>query len=210
MAVVKGPLFSLDASGTVAGAVVFGKWKGRNYVRRHAVPSNPKSVGQLSVRAMMKFLTQYWASLTSPQQTDWEERAAVTNVSPFNAFVGYNMKRWGNNDRPSKLDPAGMVNTAAVISGGTATVQSRALLIGVTVDTHNDNWGICIFRGDAADMGVTRGELVQVIPAEATATFTWLDSPLTANVIQYYRAYGFADDGVVGNALDDWSGTPSA
>ena len=33
MAKTTGPLFSMDASGKFGGALVFGKWKGRNVVR---------------------------------------------------------------------------------------------------------------------------------------------------------------------------------
>jgi hypothetical protein len=209
MATVKGPLFSVDASGQVAGAIVFTSWKGRNVVRRHAVPANPRSGGQLSVRAMMKFLAQYWASLTSAEQTDWDARAAAENISPFNAFVSYNMARWGTNLKPSKLYPATEDNTVGTIDVFTATAQSRAVLITVSLDAANDNWGILIYRGLTDAMGITRNELVQVIPAEAIATYTWLDFPLTPAVAQYYRALPFDDTGLIGAAEDDITATPT-
>jgi len=40
---VTGPLYSQDASGTIGKAIVFSKWKGRNYVRKHVKPANPQS-----------------------------------------------------------------------------------------------------------------------------------------------------------------------
>lgn len=46
MAKVSGPLMSMEASGAYAGALVFGKWKGRNVVRQLVTPGNPKSQGQ--------------------------------------------------------------------------------------------------------------------------------------------------------------------
>lgn len=209
MATVTGPLFSVRASGTVAGAITFSEWKGRAVVRRHAIPANPRSGGQLSVRAMMKFLSQQWDGLSSAEQTSWDDRAAVTNISAFNAYVKYNMARWGANDLPSKNDPATEDDTAGVISTPLATPQSRAILVGVTVDTLNQNWGIAIFGGLTAAMGVTRNELIQVIPAQAAQAFTWLHYPLTPNIARYYRAYGLSEAGVIGNALDDWTGTPT-
>lgn len=209
MAVVVGPLMSVDATGTFAGAAVFSHWKGRNTVRRHAVPANPKSAGQLSVRAMMKFLSQYWASLSSAEQTSWDDRAEAGRFSAFNAFVKFNMLRWGVNLLPRQDETADLSDTAGVIDTETATAGSRSVLVSITVDTLNQNWGICIFRGLADTMGVTRNELVQVIPAESAAAFTWLDFPLTPNVAVYYRAYGFSIEGVKGNAVDDFTATPT-
>lgn len=209
MAVVKAPLLSLGASGTIGGALVFATWKGRAYVRKHAVPSNPRSGGQLSSRAMLQFLSQYWTNLSSVQKADWDTRAAVTNISPFNAFVAYNMQRWATNNRPSKLDPAGLVNTAGVSSAFTATPGLKSVTIGYTVGTLNDNWGVMIFRGLTAAMGVTRAEMVHIIVAESAAGFTWLDVALTTGTPYYYRAYPFSDDGVIGAAEDDITATPT-
>lgn len=50
---VSGPLMSMDASGKIANAIVFAKWKGRNYVRQLVTPYNPQSVGQQAVRAAL-------------------------------------------------------------------------------------------------------------------------------------------------------------
>jgi len=46
MAKVTGPLMSMDASGAFGGALVFGKWKGRNTVHQLVTPANPNSAGQ--------------------------------------------------------------------------------------------------------------------------------------------------------------------
>lgn len=50
MAKLTGPLFSMDASGSFAGAMVFSKWKGRNYARQLVIPSNPHSADQEAAR----------------------------------------------------------------------------------------------------------------------------------------------------------------
>jgi hypothetical protein len=54
MAKVGGPLMSLEASGCVAGALTFAKWKGRQYVRQLVQPSNPQSAGQETARNAMR------------------------------------------------------------------------------------------------------------------------------------------------------------
>lgn len=53
MAKVTSPLMSLDASGSIAGAITFSKWKGRNYVRQLVIPANPRSAGQQATRAAL-------------------------------------------------------------------------------------------------------------------------------------------------------------
>lgn len=209
MATCKGPLFSISASGVLGGSIVYTSWKGRAVVRAHAVPANPKSGGQLSMRAMLKFLSQYWTNLSTSEKADWDTRAAVTNISPFNAYVAYNMDRWGVNNRPSQQDPAAGTDAAGVSSAFTAVAQSRAVLVTYTIATLNQNWGIAIYRGLTAAMGVTRSEMVQVIVGESAAAFTWLDFPLTAGVAQYYRAIPFSVEGVIGAAEDDITATPT-
>lgn len=210
MAGVKGPLFSLDASGTVGDAIVFAKWKGRNYVRRHAIPSNPKSVGQVSVRAMIKFLTQYWASLTAGQQADWETRAAATDISPFNAFVGYNASRWGRYAFPSKEDPATETGTPGTILAPTATAGSRSILLAVPISAVADNWGVIIHSSLSTGFTPSRNTARQAIPAESVATFNWLDFPLTVGIEVFYRFESFSDDGVSTILVGEQSATPTA
>lgn len=210
MAGVKGPLFSLDASGTIGDAIVFAKWKGRNYVRRHAIPANPKSVGQVSVRAMMKFLTQYWQSLTAGQQADWETRAAATDISPFNAFVSFNALRWGRFAFPSKETPATETGTPGTILNPTATAGSRSILLAVPISSDDDNWGVVIHSSLTTSFTPSRNTARQMIPAESVATFNWLDFPLTVGVEVFYRFESFSDDGVNDLLVGEESATPTA
>lgn len=210
MATVKGPLFSVDASGQLAGAIVFTSWKGRNVVRRHAVPSNPKSGGQLSIRAMMTFLSQYWVSLTAGEQADWDDRAAAENISPFNAFCSYNLERWGTNLAPSKEHPALESDTAGTIANEAATAQSRAILVEIECTVLAQNWGIQIFRSDTTGLTGTRNQLVHVIPAESAAVFEWLDFPLAVGVAQYYKFQAFSVEGTRGALGGEVNATPTA
>ena len=62
---VYGPAMSIDASGTLASTIVFSKWKGRNYIRERVIPANPKSGGQVGMRACFAWLTQQWASIAA-------------------------------------------------------------------------------------------------------------------------------------------------
>lgn len=53
MAKVSGPLFSLEARGKIADAIVFFPWKGLHVVRQWLIPANPKTPDQGTMRLIM-------------------------------------------------------------------------------------------------------------------------------------------------------------
>lgn len=90
MARVTGPLFSLDASGTVAGAMTFSKWKGLNYVRMRVIPANPRTASQVSQRNTLAAATSSWkfnVSLNAASKSSWNASASGTGMSGFNRFT---------------------------------------------------------------------------------------------------------------------------
>jgi hypothetical protein len=159
---------------------------------------------------MIKFLTQYWATLDSGEQADWETRAAATDISPFNAFVGFNAQRWGRYAFPSKLDPAVEGGTPGTLLAPSATAGSRSILLAVPVDTLADNWGIVIHSSLTTAFTPSRNTARQVIPAESAATFNWLDFPLTVGVEVFYRFESFSDEGDSTVLVGEESATPTA
>ena len=75
MVKLQAPCLSLEASGSLAGALVFSKWKGRPYCRSLVTPANPRSGGQVGMRAMFKFLSQKWDAIAAGPKATWEDRA---------------------------------------------------------------------------------------------------------------------------------------
>lgn len=53
MSKLKGPCFSLGASGAVAKTLVYFPWKGLNVVREYVIPANPKTTGQTTQRGYL-------------------------------------------------------------------------------------------------------------------------------------------------------------
>jgi len=80
-----------DISGK-AGTVVFSKWKGRLYVRRHCIPANPNTPDQQTQRGWMRAVVAWWHDLEQQVQDHCGELAAVEQISGFNAFVARNVK----------------------------------------------------------------------------------------------------------------------
>lgn len=59
MAKVNAPLFSFNASGSLAKSLVFFGWKGLDCVRSYVTPTNPKTAGQVTQRGYMTAAVTY-------------------------------------------------------------------------------------------------------------------------------------------------------
>lgn len=149
MALTSGPLMSIGASGKFGGVLVYSTWKGRPVVRQLVTPSNPKSAGQTATRAMFKFLAQNWAALSPTDQASWQALADATTVSPFNAYVSYNMRLWTQFqtpfDNPTSTDDSVPVMGAVTLTGGV-----RQYSISAVITTPNDISGILIVEDSSA------------------------------------------------------------
>lgn len=199
MVKVQAPALSLDASGQLAGALVFSKWKGRNYVRSLVKPANPKTGGQVGVRAAFKFLSQQWSGLGATPQATWEERAEQKVVSEFNAYMSYNLERFRNFLGLSQEDPAALVDTVDAIDTFTATAGERQITIAINdTGTVGDNWGFMIYRSLTTGFTPAFDNLVAIIQSQAGGVVNFVDTPLDPDTY-YYDAKPFTKDAVLGS-----------
>ena len=91
-----------QASGSVGG-LTFATGIGGMFIRSRAIPVNPNTEAQNSVRSALGALTSYWNTLTSAQRNAWNAYAAQVPladtfgdprlVSGFNHFVRSNSNR---------------------------------------------------------------------------------------------------------------------
>lgn len=205
MAKIDGPLMSLDASGTLAGAITFSKWKGRNYVRQRVVPNNPKSGSQVGVRAMFKFLAQQWAGLTDGNQATWEDRAKITIISPFNAYMAFNQRRWRDFNTPSQEDPPTEAGTEPTGPTGTATPDGRSMILEITDGVTPPDWGYAIFRSLSETFSLAWSNCIAVVAWDDSGATKYVDSPLDPDTY-YYNAIGFLATGVEGADGTEFNG----
>ena len=63
MAKVTGPFMSIDASGTIFNTLTASIWKGRNYIRGYAIPSNPNTTAQQTQRTAFAAAVTGWQAL---------------------------------------------------------------------------------------------------------------------------------------------------
>lgn len=196
MVKLNGPLFSLDASGTIGDAITFSKWKGRAYARERVIPSNPQSGPQVGMRAMLAFLSQEWAGLGAVAQATWTTRAAATAISGFNAFIGYNQNRWRSFKGPTQVDPA--IDTAAGGDAPTTTPTGgiRQVQLSIAHGVASPTWGWLIFSSTVTGFTPAYSNLIAVIPTSADPDI-YIHSGLTPDDY-YYRIQGIGTDGLKG------------
>jgi len=202
MVKVLAPALSLEASGSLAGALVFSKWKGRPYVRQLVKPSNPRSGGQVGIRAMFRFLAQKWAAIAAGDQATWEDRADQSVISPFNAYMSYNQFRWRDFLAPSMVDPAATGLTPPVDGAGSAAAGVRSITVTQAITTANDGWGVAFFRALAPGFTTAFDNLIGVGLIVGTADVLWVDSPLDPDTY-YYNMRSFTEDGQLGAEIGE-------
>ena len=108
MAKVKGPLFSIDARGQIAKAMVFGGWKGIPWVREWFLPQNPNSSEQQWIRGIFINAVDRWHYISAAQKVTWETAVGNKGVtmSGFNFFVSEYINDMKVGETPSDDPPA--------------------------------------------------------------------------------------------------------
>lgn len=155
MARTTGPLLSMDASGSVGNSLTFAKWKGRNYVRRYAIPANPKSIGQTSIRTAMQYYTSMYKANTAAVEAAFADIAQSQKLSPFNAFISAAMKAWKSSVmlEPDGTEVGSWSSTANITLSGTAQPRGITWTWSETEATSAVAW-LLLVRA-AADPGTT-------------------------------------------------------
>jgi len=91
MAKPTAPLLSFKASGTIAKTQVYASWRGRNYVRQHVVPHNPRTTAQVATRNVFTFLSEVWKRMAPGAQTPWTAYAMGKPITNRNALNQFNL-----------------------------------------------------------------------------------------------------------------------
>jgi len=206
MVKVLGPMMSFEASGTIGNIATFSKWKGRPYVRQRVIPANPKSVLQVSTRAMMKFLSQAWAGVGATPKGSWDELAAASQISAFNAYIARNQMRYREFQAPSQTYPAAETGTQPVATFDSATGGPSYIDLAATITTLNQVWGVMIFRSATGTFTPSRANCIAVVAITGTGAFVYTDSNLAAGTY-YYDMKFFTTEGGLGADEGEKTGT---
>ena len=196
MVKVNGPMFSLDASGTLADAITFSKWKGRPYVRERVIPSNPKSGAQTGRRAMFRFLSQAWNDVGTSEKATWLPLAEQIIASNFNAYLKDNMERWHNFLAPTDEYPVPSTGTPSDNALTACVWEENRVKLSIAGTTLGDNWGIAIFASLNTMSGApTVGQAVLIQRDVTIAAHDEYWTPPTVDTY-YFDTITFSDAGV--------------
>ena len=88
MAKPTAPLLSFGASGSLAKTMVYSKWKGRPYVRRHVIPANPKSTAQVLTRNAFASANDIWKLMGPLGIAPWDRFATGQVLTGRNKMMG--------------------------------------------------------------------------------------------------------------------------
>jgi hypothetical protein len=206
MATTKAPLFGLDASGSLAKSIVFSKWKGRTYVRRHAVPANPQSPLQVSMRAMFSFLTKYFKSLSAGDLAAWQLLATESQTTALNQFVKANQERHRFNKKPGTeptFPETGVAPSAAATF--TAGNDRRSSTLAWTAGANAPDFCWMVSMSTAAITTMSVDDTILVVPA---ATLTTRVAPLLPGTLYHFRVRGVMKTGLSGSQSAEVTATP--
>jgi len=204
---VKAPLFSLDASGTVGKSIVFASWKGRNYVRRHAIPSNPNSGLQVGIRSVFKFITQNYDQLTAGERAEWAALALADNITPLDAQVRDAIQRARRNlgwrESPTVADPASIGAPTA----GAAAAQPKTLVLSwLNPGANLPDSCTAIYASETTGFTPDISNLIGVVDF-VVLSFTY--THLVSGRPYYFRNRGLSKSGFLGTLQAQWTGTPT-
>jgi len=146
---------------------------------------------------MLKFLSQWWTNVPSGKKATWEDRADSRVISPFNAYVGYNLARWRNFLAPSLADPALEAAAAPAAPTTTPTDGTRQISLSIADGSPAPDLGYIIHRSGTTGFTPSFANAIAVIPTLGTDPTVYIDTPLALGTY-YYRIAGFMDDGKMG------------
>lgn len=185
MVKLKGPGLATGAAGKLADSLIFSNWKGRAYLKKNTTPKDPKSQAQVSVRTVTQLIATDWRNFTPADQATWNDLAADTNVSPYNACLAFNLTQWRNFLYPSKTHPPTRTGVFHGLGSITVVPHGRGALWTYTVAVMNDGWTLAIHHVPASGGAATYANCIRMMRPPGVGTITWLWSPLTAGTYHF-------------------------
>lgn len=204
---VTGPMLSQDARGKLGSVLLFSKSKQAHTVRQLVTPTNPKTPSQVSFRALTKFLSKQWASLTPAEKETWALFTGDKPSSPHNTFVGTNTTSWDIFDPPSKSYPRTGVGGTILPAAQVVIPSTKSLTLELTRPFLGPDWGWIVYRRTTGPFTPTRDDAVAFVLATPPTT-VFRDRPLITGTTYYYYTQGFNTTGKKGILSLVVSGTP--
>lgn len=179
MAKLKGPLFSLGATGQLGKALVFFPWKGLDVVREYVVPSNPKTTGQTTQRGYLTdAVTAIHAAMAEATRT-LDEGDMIAYA--LWASVVQSATTWFNQAVRNWLDQKVAGLTPAVYRGGSLTAAVDAVVFKIWINEEAGN----ITNGNI-HYGTSKTALINTIATTPAQMEAGKNIPGLTTGVKYY------------------------
>lgn len=100
---VSAPLLSFGASGQIAKAQVYSTWKGIPYVRRYAIPANPRTTKQVNNRSIWQLINAAWLYAPAAIQNAFNGYATGKPLTGRNKFFSENQSLLATDPTPATI-----------------------------------------------------------------------------------------------------------
>ncbi|GAI89176.1 unnamed protein product, partial [marine sediment metagenome] len=87
MSKLKSALLSLDASGSISGAITYLKRMSRHIVEKKPDPKDARTEAQLAWRHMFNKAVSLWHALSAAEQAEWESAARPKHMTGYAWFI---------------------------------------------------------------------------------------------------------------------------
>ena len=185
MAKVTAPLLSFGATGTIAKTQTYATWRGVAYARRHVVPANPKTTGQVLTRDIFSALEMRWKQAGPIMREPWNRFAVGQKFVGRNAYLGKNIAATrGDVDMANYIGSPGAKGGLPPTSLALTTVAVGGIEAGYVAPAPPTGWaliaGQATFLKDQAPEAVVTDVIVSAedIAAALTIDVTGLDAVL--------------------------------
>lgn len=129
MVVLKSPLTSQSASGTLADVLTFRNLRSKHVAGVKSNPKQPRTLAQRATRIWMTWLSKQWSTLSYDQQHTWLNYTDTPLLSAYHAYIRYNTKRWitqpGSRHYPDYFHFAPSIQYPAAENTPTTNIQNR-------------------------------------------------------------------------------------
>ncbi len=196
MVVLKGPSLSVQARGSIGNTLIFSNWKGRSTLKFSPKVSNPKTAPQVGRRAMLRFLATSFASLSAADIATWLPLALNGEISTYNAWVAFNMNRWGQFLYPTKAYPPSDTLGSGEITGFSLATRNRTFKIRIDQGEMNANWGYHLHRSTSSGFTPSLDNVIRIgfWDWHQNDTIYYVDGPLQPGTY-YYEVNTFSESG---------------
>lgn len=142
MAKTTAPLLSFDARGQVGQTQVYSSWRGRKYVRRQTIPSNPQTAEQTTTRSVFSWLQQVYKLAPPDFVAPWQAYIVGKPLTDRNAFTQFNLPVL----RPD-TDLDSMVGSPGALGGlapatATPTPGNDQVTVAITAPAAPTGWSV--------------------------------------------------------------------